>query len=167
MIIHCPESIQIVPLSARHLNCYLTRMLEIEQEAYPDPWPQRMFRHEFTSDISHFFLAFHENELIGYAGFWLILEEAHITRVTIAEGWRGLGFGRALVLRLLERAEKAGAEYARLEVREHNERAQRLYDSLGFRREGRWKEYYAGTGESAIVMLRQLGGRADAGDATG
>lgn len=134
----------------------LDRIMEIELEAYPEPWTRGMFREELRSPRSYFRVAKIDGEIIGYCGFWLILDEVHITSVTVVKHLRGMGYGREQVLHLLDVARKKGAGVATLEVRESNIPARRLYESLGFRSVGRRRGYYAKTNEDAIVMLKDL-----------
>ena len=70
--------------------------------------------------------------LAAYGGFWLVLDEAHLTSVTVRDSFRGHGYGRRLVDYLLEQAVSLGAKVATLEVRESNLRARNLYDCMSF-----------------------------------
>jgi [ribosomal protein S18]-alanine N-acetyltransferase len=144
--------IDYVPLAPEHIS----HLLAIENEAYPDPWKQGMFRQEISNATSFFCVALREEEIVGYGGFWLMLDEAHITKVTVAEPWRGQGLGHELMVYLLEEALRRGAASARLEVREHNQPARQLYEQLGFRAVGLRKGYYAKTNENAVVMAKSL-----------
>ncbi len=58
--------------------------------------------------------------------------------------------------RLLEEAARVGARMVRLEVRERNLVARRLYESAGFEVVGLRRSYYAKTGEPAVVMTQVL-----------
>ncbi len=127
-------------------------LMGIELEAYPEPWTRGMFRDEIRNTRSYFFLARHDGQIIGYSGFWLILDEAHITSVTVAKSHRGLGYGREQMHHLNQLARDAGARTMTLEVRESNLPARRLYESLGFAPVGRRKGYYSRSGEDAIIM---------------
>jgi ribosomal-protein-alanine N-acetyltransferase len=135
---------------------HIAQLLPIEHEAYPDPWTQGMFRQEIESRNSHFYILHLGEEIVGYGGFWLILDEAHVTKVTVAEAHRGQGYGRRLMEYLLERSAWLGGASIRLEVREQNEPALQLYTSVGFQRVGLRKGYYAKTNENAVVMFRNL-----------
>ena len=146
--------LEFLPLAQDHI----AQLLAIETEAYPDPWKQAMFRQETTNPTSFFCVAYREHELIAYGGFWLLLDEAHITKVTVAAPWRGQGLGHELMAFLLREAEERGANTARLEVREHNVPARSLYERLGFRAVGLRKGYYAKTNETAVVMAKTLRG---------
>ena len=131
---------------------WLQDLLEIEREAYPDPWSENMFRQEMLNGAAEFFLAFSGERMVGYAGFWLLLDEAHITKVTVERTFRGQGLGRALMQELLRRAAEMGAVRIRLEVRTGNDAARALYNQLGFSEVRTRKGYYARTGEDAIEM---------------
>jgi len=131
-------------------------LLAIEQEAYPDPWTPGMFGQEIIGPNSHFYVAERAGEIIGYAGFWLLLDEAHVTKVTVAEAYRGQGLGVVLMDYITERAIALGAKTMRLEVRASNAPAQRLYSGLNFAQAGVRKNYYARAGEDAVVMVRDL-----------
>ena len=67
--------------------------MEIEKEAYPEPWTAGMFREEIRSKRSFFYTAWLGDSLIGYSGFWLVLDEGHITSLTVRRDYRGYGYG--------------------------------------------------------------------------
>lgn len=146
------RALDLEPLSTR----WIPDMLEIEREAYADPWSENMFFRELDNGASHFQLAFHDGKLIGYAGFWMVLDEAHVTKVTIARDYRGLGLGAVLFAATLDLAAELGASWVRLEVRESNTPARRLYARFGFSEVRVRKGYYARTNEDGIEMARQL-----------
>lgn len=148
---------EAAPLSFSRLSQeYIPAVMQIETEAYPDPWTYNMFRQEIYNENSHFYLLFSGNVLAGYGGFWLLLDEIHITRMTIIPALRGRGLAKQLMGYLFDVARKCGAETARLEVRESNRTALRLYESLGFVQEGCRKAYYRHSNEDAIVMARAI-----------
>lgn len=138
---------------------HIAALLEIEAEAYPDPWTFGMFQQEITNHTSRFYVAFAENLLVGYAGFWLVADEVHITKVTVGAACRGQGYGRELVQYLLDTGAELGGTVARLEVRESNATARRLYEQLGFQVVGVRKGYYARCQEAALVMMKDIGVR--------
>ncbi len=134
----------------------LPQIRPLENEAYPDPWTQGMFLQEISNGTSHFYLAFYEDELVAYGGFWLILDEVHITKVTVAHARRRAGLGAAFMGFLERLGRKLGGTVVRLEVRESNLAARTLYERAGYEEIGIRKRYYAATGEDAIVMAKLL-----------
>ncbi len=138
---------------------YIPHVLHIEHEAYPDPWTFNMLRKELENECSYFYLMYDASDsLVGYGGYWLILDEAHVTRVTITSRMRGTGLASLLMRHIIEDAEKKGARCLRLEVRETNIAAIRLYEKFGFITEGRRVGYYPRSKEDAILMKKELRG---------
>ena len=93
-----------------------------------------------------------EDLVIGFAGVWLMVDEAHITTFGVHPDHRRRGVGRRLLMRLAELATELGALRLTLEVRVGNTAAQALYRSFGFAVSGRRIAYYSDDGEDALVM---------------
>lgn len=147
---HIP--LQFEDLHHRHLD----EVLRIETEVYPEPWTRTMFLDEIRSDRSYFLVVFSGKVLVGYGGFWLVLDEAHVTSVVVRPEWQGRGLGRRLMEHLLAAAVDRDAHIATLEVRTSNIRARNLYLSMGFRPVGIRKAYYPRNNEDGVVMLKEL-----------
>ena len=145
-------ALRFAPLAAVHLPA----VLAIEREAYPEPWSEGMFREEINHVRSYFVVVTLGGEVAGYGGYWPLLDEAHITSVTIKDVYRGLGYGRGLLSHLLRMAVEDGVSAATLEVRESNVRARGLYESFGFAVTGRRRRYYPKSDEDALIMTKQL-----------
>ena len=88
----------------------------------------------------------------GFAGMWLMLDEAHVTTIGVRPDLRGQGWGELLFATLLEIAMDLGAHRATLEVRVTNHSAQALYRKYSFREEGVRKRYYSDNNEDALIM---------------
>ena len=130
------------------------QVAEIEQATFARPWSRESFRQEVTRNaVARYLVAEEDGRILGYAGAWIILDESHITNIAIEEGERGQGIGRKLTEALMQYISNLGAAYATLEVRVSNERAQRLYKSLGFVSVGKRKRYYEDNGEDAFLMV--------------
>ncbi len=128
----------------------------IEAAAFARPWTRQDFVKEMTVNAcARYLVAERDGRVIGYAGAWIVLDEAHVTNVAVAEEWRGKGIGRLLTAGLLQYASNLGVVYATLEVRRSNEAAKRLYLSLGFEYVGVRKRYYEDNGEDALLYCCQ------------
>jgi ribosomal-protein-alanine N-acetyltransferase len=92
------------------------------------------------------------NPVLGYAGFWMLVDDAHIATIAVHPQWRGRGLGELLLLSLLEHAAKTDAVRATLEVRVSNHVARDLYSKYGFAIVSRRKHYYADNNEDAYLM---------------
>ncbi|MFO1014573.1 MAG: GNAT family N-acetyltransferase [Caulobacteraceae bacterium] len=95
-----------------------------------------------AQDRSFFMLAWRGRKLVGLADIeaWQRPEGRHAAPIgiSVARSARGQGVGRALMLACIERARLwEGFCRIELEVASWNSKAIRLYESLGFRHEGR------------------------------
>jgi ribosomal-protein-alanine N-acetyltransferase len=90
--------------------------------------------------------------IVGYAGLWLMTDEAHITTIAVDPDYQGNGIGELLLLGLIERSVKIGAHWLTLEVRVTNRVAQSLYEKYTFKEMGLRRRYYSDNGEDALVM---------------
>jgi len=131
----------------------LDMVLEIEKMCFPTPWSRNAFRIEIEENrCAHYFVAVCENQVVGYGGMWLIVDEAHITNVAVHPDYRRRGIGEAILKSLMKRAAALGALRMTLEVRVSNKTAQNLYRKLGFYNAGIRKQYYANNNEDALIM---------------
>ncbi|MER3414195.1 MAG: ribosomal-protein-alanine N-acetyltransferase [Armatimonadota bacterium] len=133
----------------------------IEQKTNSIPWSEHTFRGELANRDAHYFVIRAGGVIVGFAGYWKVIDEAHITTVAVEPDRQGAGLGRKLMECLLDHARDQGMTCATLEVRARNQRAIALYENLGFVACGVRKRYYADTNEDAIVMwLHDLRGGA-------
>jgi ribosomal-protein-alanine N-acetyltransferase len=131
----------------------LDDVMEIENASFSLPWSRWMFERELMDRThSRFFVARSGDEIAGYIGFWLVLEEVHIVTIAVRSDYRRRGIGSILMLEALNEALRLGAEKATLEVRVTNLPAQELYRKLGFIAVAIRKRFYSDTGEDAYVM---------------
>ena len=99
------------------------------------------------------FIVYEKNdEILGYCGYYGVLDEAEITNVAVHPDMRNRGIGRDMVSALLSKANKAGIKRVLLEVRESNDPAIHLYEELGFKKLGIRKDFYEQPRENAYIM---------------
>jgi ribosomal-protein-alanine N-acetyltransferase len=128
-------------------------VLEIERLSFSSPWPAYAFEQELTANrLAHYVVARRGELVVGFAGVWLMVDEAHITTFGVHPDHRRLGIGRRLLLRLSDMANELRASRMTLEVRVSNQPAQELYRSFGFAVTGRRVAYYSDNGEDALIM---------------
>lgn len=139
------------PLRYEHLR----QMAQIEQEAFDQPWSERMFIPEVEDENAYYLVGVRGDEVICYGGFHKVLDEAHITNIAVRADSRGRGIGTLLMSELISRARMLGVKYMTLEVRDNNENAINLYKSFGFTVEGIRKKYYNNV-HDALIMWATL-----------
>ena len=135
---------------------HLNGVKAIENISFATPWSRQSFVYELTQNsFAHYIVALVENKVVGYAGMWVIVDEAHITNVAVHTDYRGQRIGFALMQQMLVRAALRGANRMTLEVRGTNVIAKRLYSQMGFKEAGVRKGYYDDTKDDAIIMWKE------------
>ncbi len=141
---------------------HVSSVQAIEQKTNPSPWSENTFRNEIANRDAEYFIIKDGDVIVGFAGYWKVIDEAHITTIAVEPDRQAAGLGRKLMESLLDHARQAGIACVTLEVRAGNRRAIALYEKLGFVACGVRKRYYADTKEDAVVMwLHDLQGVAD------
>ena len=90
--------------------------------------------------------------IVGFAGFWIMAGEAHITNVAVREFRRRRGIGELLLISVIGLATELNARIITLEVRISNTAAQSLYYKYGFAQAGIRHSYYIDDKEDAVIM---------------
>ena len=90
--------------------------------------------------------------IIGFAGLWLMVDEAHVTTIAMHPNNRRRGLGEFMLASLIEIAYDINAKWVTLEVRVTNTTAQNLYRKYGFREAGLRHRYYSDNQEDALIM---------------
>lgn len=140
----------LIPLQQEHLN----EILEIEGKSFPQPWTRSMFERELSLPISHFFVARLDDRIVGYGGYWQIDCEGHIVNLAVDPAYRARGYGRQILTYCLDLMARQNISRALLEVRQSNQPARALYESLGFVVVGQRRKYY--TTEDALLMEKNM-----------
>ncbi|HPJ21159.1 MAG TPA: ribosomal protein S18-alanine N-acetyltransferase [Clostridia bacterium] len=136
---------------------HVPQMYEIELEAFPTPWSYKSLEHDVCNhEIACYIVGLHEGRVISYAGFWYVLDEAHITNVAVRSEYRRMGIGRRMMELLLDEALKKKIVSVSLEVRVSNKAARELYKGLGFTVAGLRKGYYENNNEDALLMSKTM-----------
>lgn len=159
---------------------HIPDIMEIERESFSLPWPEHAYRHELTqNELAHYYVlrprlplpspipatAWQRlrqlmrqrpvpdaSPILGYGGFWLVHDEAHISTLAVRTRWQQQGLGELLLITLLDEAHRLGSSQATLEVRVSNVAARKLYVKYGFEPAGRCKAYYADNQEDALIL---------------
>lgn len=133
---------------------HLPQAHAIEQVLFPgDCWSIEQFWSELAQPTRHYLAAVDGEEVVGYAGLFLLPPDADIQTVAVRQDRQGEGIARRLVSALLDVADTAGATHTMLEVRADNDAARALYDRLGFVSISTRPRYYPDGGD-AVIMRR-------------
>jgi [ribosomal protein S18]-alanine N-acetyltransferase len=144
-----PLPIELTPMKRRHLG----QVLDIERRVYPRPWTMTLFLSEIVQRSSRFYIvAKAHRRVVGYGGLMVFGEEAHVTNIAVDPDHHRRKVASRILYALVSEARQRHASACTLEVRVANHKAQKLYQQFGFAPVGIRKNYYAETGEDALIM---------------
>lgn len=142
------NEIAVLPMMLDHVD----EVLAIEVLCFSQPWSRQAFEEQVLSPFTCYLVASAGGRLSGYAGMYVVLDEAHVTNVAVHPDQRGQGLGRRLMESLIQAAISRGAVHMDLEVRTQNQVARNLYQSMGFRQVGRRPGYYQEPKDDALIL---------------
>jgi ribosomal-protein-alanine N-acetyltransferase len=127
-------------------------VMAVDRLCFRSPWSENAYQSELKNSVAFYLVARCDGAIVGFAGAWLVMDEAHITTLGVHPEYRGRGIGERLFAEILAEAIRRGVQHASLEVRESNESARRLYEKYGFAPVARRRGYYSDNNEDALVM---------------
>ncbi|SHN35197.1 ribosomal protein S18-alanine N-acetyltransferase [Gracilibacillus kekensis] len=129
----------------------------IDKQSFPKPWPEDIYYEELkNNNYAVYFVAIVDDNIVGFCGCWMILDEAQITNIAVDPSYRGKGYGQGLFQYVINYGIAHGIRLLSLEVRVSNIVAQRMYKNFGLQPGGIRKNYYTDNQEDAIVLWVNL-----------
>lgn len=132
----------------------LDQVMEIEQDLFHVPWTREGYFTFLTRKDTMFLVVEEKGQILGYCGLLMVLDEGDVTNVAVRRDRQKEGIGNFLMEGLIRLADGLGIRTIHLEVRESNGTAIRLYERIGFQKDGIRKDYYENPVENAILMTR-------------
>ena len=129
-------------------------ILQIEELCYgAHHWSYESFLTELSNQISSYNCIVDEKDSpFGYIGIWKIVNEAHITNLSIHPDVQNQKLAHKLLLNMIKECWSEKIKFVTLEVRVSNEKAIHLYEKFGFNSLGLRKKYYQDNNEDALIM---------------
>lgn len=148
---------QIVAMQVEDID----EVLAIEEQSHPNPWKASVFREELEREWARLVVAKESDAsgasvVVAFCNYWLVHDEVHLLNIATDKASRRRGFGRQLLLHIIDFARTHQCRYVTLEVRKSNLAAQALYQAEGFQSVGLRPRYYADNKEDAVIMLLAL-----------
>ena len=122
---------------------------------FDDFWPVSILKEDIKSKNSYYIVAKSNDEIIGFAGIKIILDEANIMNIAVKINMRNKKIGSILLEQLILLSKKHLCKIITLEVNETNKNAISLYEKYEFSRIGLRKKYYNNTYD-AILMEKRI-----------
>ncbi len=98
---------------------------------------------------------FLKKELISLASASVILDELHLTYISVKKNYRKKSYGLKTLMFLLNLSRSRDLKRVTLEVNEKNQAAIGLYKKIGFIHSGTRKRYYP-SGDNAFILWFDL-----------
>ena len=146
--------IEIKKMTNEHLN----QISDILEEQFDEFWNANVLEKELENPLSEYIVALSNNEVVGYAGIWVPLDEAHITNIVTKKEKRGNKIATKMLEELIKMAKLKKLKSITLEVNVKNEIAINLYKKCNFIEVGRRSKYYNSV-DDAIIMTCLLTGQ--------
>ena len=114
-------------------------------------WSYNILKQELENGKSKYFVAKQENEIVGFAGLLLIIDQVNIMNIVVKKDKRNFGIGSLLLEEIIRYSKIHNATSITLEVNEKNIPAIKLYKKYGFKQVGLRRKYYNNE-DNAILM---------------
>ena len=145
------SELYIVSMEREHIS----EIAKLEKICFSEPWSENTILESFMAGTK-FFVATLGDKVLGYVGISSIIDEGYITNIAVFPEYRNKGIGKALLERLFSFARDNSLSFVSLEVRESNSVAIALYEKLGFKLEGKRKNFYSAPQEDACIMTKRF-----------
>lgn len=142
------DGIVYKPLDAAHAAAVAALEAQVMGS---DAWNEHLVADELPRPDRIWWAAYDGEQLLGYAGGWVVDGQVQILKVGVDPAQRRRGIARELLARVAADARDLGAATCSLEVRAGNAGAQAFYEALGFHALGTRPRYYS-DGEDALIM---------------
>lgn len=120
---------------------------------FDDFWNSETLENELKSKNSYYIVAKINDDIVGFAGIKVVLDEADIMNIVTKKDMRNLGIGSALFKAIIDYSKNNGINKLTLEVNENNLSAIHLYKKYGFEKIAERAKYYNGTDTAVIMQL--------------
>ena len=132
----------------------LEKIKDILFSDFDDFWSYEVLKEELLSDSSLYVGAKKQNEIIGFAGIKVVIDEADIMNIVVKKSYRNNGIGSLLLENLILISNKKNLNFINLEVDCKNTIAINLYKKFGFEEISLRKNYYKNN--DAMIMKKKL-----------
>ena len=143
---------RLTSLQPRHVP----QIAAMERMCFSDPWSEETLAEELHTPLSRYFICEEGEQVLGYIGTRLVLDECYITNVAVLPQRRREGIATMLLDALEAFARENNMSMMTLEVRVSNTPARTFYEKSGFVPVGVRPGYYEDPREDAVLMTKLL-----------
>lgn len=121
-----------------------------------DRYSKELIKESLNSSSNLNLIAYMKKAAVGYISVSFVVDEGEVLKIVVAEGYRELGIGSALIQDVVTRLKNKGVQVIHLEVRSNNIPAKRLYEKNGFVKISKRQKYYSDGADADIYRLNFL-----------
>ena len=138
-------------------SSHIKGVYELSKICFTIPWSLDSISNEVENPLAKYVIAqdLSTDQIIGYAGVWIVAGEGDITNIAVNPSYRKQGIASNILKKLFEVCKENNCSDITLEVRVSNIPAQNLYKKFNFKEEGIRKKYYSDNGEDAMIMWKR------------
>lgn len=136
-------------LTSQHIE----GVAKLEKLCFSQPWSASSLELLTKEGIGVGMVCSCDGQVCAYGGMMVAVDEGQITNIATHPDYRRCGYGKAVVEALIKYAKNNGLDSISLEVRESNSAAIELYSRLGFKVEGKRRDFYTKPTEAALIMI--------------
>ena len=142
-------------------NCLISEMKiedlenikDILEVDFDEFWNYETLKEELESNFSKYFIAKQNDNIVGFAGIKIILDEAEIMNIVTKKEERHQGIGKLLLNEIIKISKENNIYLINLEVNAKNTIAINLYKKYNFKEVGLRKKYYDNTYDAILMKL--------------
>ena len=138
---------EIVTMTLKDLEL----MKDILYSDFDNFWSYNVLKQELENDKTTYIMAREKEQIIGFAGISVCLDEATLNNIVVKKSCRGKGIGGELLESIIELCSDMKMKSLTLEVDTQNLPAINLYKKFGFKNIGTRKKYYNNTNDAFIM----------------
>ena len=144
------KHLKIMPMTLEDLN----QISNILISDFDDYWNYDTLRNELKTENSNYLVAKMNEEIVGFAGIKVMIDEADVMNIVVKKTFRNQGIGTLLLKKLMDLSKELNFTSITLEVMEENYPAIHLYKALGFTQIGIRKNYYQD--KNGLIMRMEI-----------
>ena len=146
-------NIKIIQLGIEHLDA----CRELDQNSLKGLWTKSQWEKELIEPKRICLGAIDQEtkKLFGLCSAWIVLDELQLTAIAVNPLYFRQGLGRLLLSELIKVSKSFETSQIHLEVKDTNEPAKALYQSMGFKIKGFRSNFY-NDGSNALIYIKEL-----------
>ena len=138
-------------------SSYTEGVFNVGKLSLKEAWSLDSINKELDNKNAKYIVAVTENnEVVGFIGLWIVLDEGDITNVAVHPNYRKQKIASLLIEYVINNMKNWNISSLTLEVRKSNIPAQNLYKKFNFNVSKIKKNFYSDNNEDAYIMWLKL-----------